>query len=77
MIQSVKSGPQGQSGPPDLKAVLASLGFGGGGKAPAGLGSIFLIAMLILLVWGVLTSFCTSGFPSASIRCSWWRRSGC
>ncbi|MCC5885999.1 MAG: FtsH protease activity modulator HflK [Gammaproteobacteria bacterium] len=59
MIQSVKSGPQGQSGPPDLKAVLASLGFGGGGKAPAGLGSIFLIAMLILLVWGVLTSFYT------------------
>lgn len=56
MIQSVNNGNRGQSGPPDLKAVLNSLG---GGPSRGDIGSILLVVLLIVMAWGVWTSFYT------------------
>ncbi len=57
MSQSNQSWGRGQSGPPDLKAVLGSLG--GGGSPKGVLGSILLVVVLLVAVWGALTSFYT------------------
>ena len=60
MSQSNNNWGQGQSGPPDLKAVLSSLGIGGGGGSSRGfLGSVLLVVLLLVAVWGALTSFYT------------------
>lgn len=57
MNQSVNSGGRGQSGPPDLKAVMGNLG--GGGSARRFGGKVLLVVVLLVAVWGALTSFYT------------------
>ena len=57
MIQSARNDGSGQSGPPDLKAVFASLG--GGGPLRGNIVSIILAVVVLIAVWGLLTSFYT------------------
>ena len=60
MIQSVNNsgrGGRGQSGPPDLNALLSSLG--GGGPTRGKIVSVVLAVAVLIGVWGLLTSFYT------------------
>jgi len=56
MIQSVNKGDRGQGGPPDLTALLSSLG---AGPSRGKIGSILLVVLLVVAGWGVMTSFYT------------------
>ena len=58
MIQSVKDDGRGPSGPPDLFELMKK--FTGGGRSRGKFGGGFIaVILLILLVWGVMTSFYT------------------
>ena len=58
MIQSVKDDGRGPSGPPDLLELMKK--FTGGGRSRGKFGGGFIaVILLILLVWGVMTSFYT------------------
>ncbi len=58
MIQSVKGNGQGPSGPPDLMELVKKFTSGGPSRGKFG-GGIIGVVVLILLVWGALTSFYT------------------
>ena len=58
MIQSVKDDGRGPSGPPDLFELMKK--FTGGGRSRGKfVGGFIAVILLILLVWGVMTSFYT------------------
>ena len=60
MIQSVKDDGRGPSGPPDLFELIKKLTGGGRGPSRGKLGGGFIgVLLLILLVWGAMTSFYT------------------
>ncbi|MCA1791627.1 MAG: protease modulator HflK [Thioalkalivibrio sp.] len=60
MVQPVNNGRRGQSGPPDLVAVLRGLFSGSGGTpSPGAFGAVMLVLLLVVAAWGVLTSFYT------------------
>lgn len=62
MIQSVKGNGRGPDGPPDLFELMKKLTGGGRGRGPSRgkLGGGFIgVLLLILLVWGAMTSFYT------------------
>ena len=63
MIQSAKSNNRGPSGPPDLEDLLKKFfeGIPRGPRGPSGLfgGGVIGIVVLLLLVWGAMTSFYT------------------
>ncbi|KKM01391.1 hypothetical protein LCGC14_1794920, partial [marine sediment metagenome] len=60
MIQSVKGNGRGPSGPPDLYELMKKLTGGGGSPSRGRLGGGFTaVIVIILLVWGALTSFYT------------------
>ena len=62
-MQSVKGNNRGPSGPPDLEELLKKFftGIPRGPRGPSGLfgGGVIGIVVLLLLVWGALTSFYT------------------
>lgn len=58
MIQSVKSNGQGPSGPPDLFELMKKITGGSSSRGRFG-GGLVGIVVLLLLVWGALTSFYT------------------
>ncbi len=58
MIQSVKGNGRGPSGPPDLFELLKKLTGGGSPRGRLG-GGVTGVVVLILLIWGGLTSFYT------------------
>ncbi|MDY6980319.1 MAG: FtsH protease activity modulator HflK, partial [Pseudomonadota bacterium] len=58
MIQSVKGNGQGPSGPPDLMELVKKFTGGGPSRGKFG-GGVLGVVVLILLVWGALTSFYT------------------
>jgi membrane protease subunit HflK len=58
MIQSVKGNGRGPSGPPDLLELIKKFTGGGSPRGWFG-GGVIGIVVLILLVWGALTSFYT------------------
>jgi membrane protease subunit HflK len=58
MIQSVKGNGHGPSGPPDLFELIKKFTGGGPPRGKLG-GGVIGIVVLILLVWGALTSFYT------------------
>jgi modulator of FtsH protease HflK len=58
MIQSVKDDGRGPSGPPDLFELMKKLTGGGRSRGKFG-GGFIAVILLILLVWGVMTSFYT------------------
>ncbi|MDZ7827708.1 MAG: FtsH protease activity modulator HflK [Gammaproteobacteria bacterium] len=60
MVQSVNNGSRGQSGPPDLVAALRGLFSGSGGTPSRGaFGAVLLVLLLVVVAWGLLTSFYT------------------
>lgn len=60
MIQSVKDDGRGPSGPPDLFELIKKLTGGGRGPSRGKLGGGFIgVLLVILLVWGAMTSFYT------------------
>mgnify|MGYP004445189683 CR=1 FL=1 len=60
MIQSVKDDGRGPSGPPDLFELMKKLTGGGRGPSRGKLGGGFIgVLLVILLVWGAMTSFYT------------------
>ncbi len=60
MIQSVKGNGREPSGPPDLFELMKKLTGGGRGRSPSKLGGGFIaVILVILLVWGAMTSFYT------------------
>ncbi len=58
MIQSVKDDGRGPSGPPDLFELMKKLTGGGRSRGKFG-GGFIAVILLILLVWGAMTSFYT------------------